>query len=154
MFSKAVVFFFTFCRFTLLYYYLCNITIRFILSEILISLKPGFDFYNINFSTFSLRIADEPEVSAERSIVLGGLSLSSELTCVVYADPPADVVWYRETMRLDPNGKRYMESRGSKHTLIVRKIEKEDFANYSCYATNTLGRAKAFVYLRGVLAVS
>ena len=63
----------------------------------------------------------------------------------------ADVVWYRETMRLDPNGKRYMESRGSKHTLIVRKIEKEDFANYSCYATNTLGRAKAFVYLRGKL---
>jgi neuronal growth regulator 1 len=45
---------------------------------------------------------------------------------------------------------RYMESRGSKHTLIIRKIEKEDFANYSCYATNTLGRAKAFVYLRGL----
>ena len=47
-----------------------------------------------------------------------------------------------------------MESRGSKHTLIVRKIEKEDFANYSCYATNTLGRAKAFVYLRGLYIMS
>ena len=88
-------------------------------------------------------------MTAERSIVLGGMALSAELTCIVYADPPADVVWYRETMRLDPNGKRYMESRGSKHTLIIRKIEKEDFANYSCYATNTLGRGKAFVYLRG-----
>jgi hypothetical protein len=91
-------------------------------------------------------------VTAERPIVLGGLGLSAELTCIVYADPPADVIWYRETMRLDPNGKRYMESRSTKHTLIVRKVEKEDFANYSCYATNTLGRAKAFVYLRGNLS--
>lgn len=42
-----------------------------------------------------------------------------------------------------------MESRGTKHTLIIRKVEKEDFANYSCYASNTLGKAKAFVFLSG-----
>jgi len=50
--------------------------------------------------------ADEPEMSAERAVVHGGLGHSAELSCSVYADPPAEVVWYRESMRLDPNGAR------------------------------------------------
>ena len=49
---------------------------------------------------------DEPEVSAERPLVDGGLGRQAELSCLVYADPEAEVVWYRDTMRLDPNGKR------------------------------------------------
>ena len=42
-----------------------------------------------------------------------------------------------------------MESRGSRHTLVIRRVEREDFANYSCYASNKLGRGKAYVTLRG-----
>ena len=42
-----------------------------------------------------------------------------------------------------------MESRGARHTLILRRVEKEDFANYSCYATNKLGKDRAYLTLRG-----
>lgn len=101
---------------------------------------------SLNFAIF---FAVGPEVSAEQPVVHGGVGHQVELSCLVYADPPAEVVWYRDTMRLDPNGKRYMESRGSRHTLILRSVEKDDFANYSCYATNTLGKARAYLTLRG-----
>nr|XP_040580758.1 limbic system-associated membrane protein-like [Lepeophtheirus salmonis] len=97
----------------------------------------------------SLKILYGPEVSAEFPVVHGGIGRQSELSCVVYAVPSAEVVWYRETMRLDPNGKRYMESRGSRHTLIIRKVEDRDFANYSCYAINTLGKVRGYITLRG-----
>jgi hypothetical protein len=42
-----------------------------------------------------------------------------------------------------------MESRGSRHTLVIRSMKAEDFANYSCYASNKLGRGRAYVTLRG-----
>ena len=45
-----------------------------------------------------------------------------------------------------------MESRGARHTLILRRVEKEDFANYSCYATNKLGKDRAYLMLRGKTA--
>ena len=82
-------------------------------------------------------------------MVHGGLGHPAELSCLVYADPEPEVIWYRDTMRLDPNERRYMESRGSRHTLILRQMVKEDFANYSCYASNGLGRSRAYVELRG-----
>ena len=37
----------------------------------------------------------------------------------------------------------------AKHTLIIRSVQRQDFANYSCYATNSLGRARAYITLRG-----
>lgn len=46
---------------------------------------------------FSLS-TDQPEVSAEQNVVHGGLGKPVELSCLVYANPEAEVVWYRETM--------------------------------------------------------
>ena len=74
-----------------------------------ISFVPCLTWRNVHFSVSFF--TDEPEVSAEHPVVHGGLGRQVELSCLVYADPPADVVWYRDTMRLDPNGLRYMESR-------------------------------------------
>ena len=50
-------------------------------------------------------------------------------------------------------GLRYIAHyfRGSRHTLILRSLREEDFANYSCYAANTLGKARAYLTLRGGL---
>ena len=55
---------------------------------------------------FSSFIADLPEVSSDQTVVHGGLGQLCELSCLVYADPEADVVWYRDTMRLDPSERR------------------------------------------------
>ena len=36
-----------------------------------------------------------------------------------------------------------------RHSLTVPSVGEEDFANYSCEATNSLGKARAMVQLRG-----
>ena len=59
------------------------------------------------------------------------------------------VVWYRDTLRLDTTEHRITEVRGSRHTMILRKVSGSDFGNYSCVADNALGRQGKFLELSG-----
>ena len=61
----------------------------------------------------------------------------------------AQVRWYRDTMLLDRNERRIMEQFGQRHRLVLTSLLMEDFANYSCYAENDLGRARQFIQLAG-----
>ena len=44
-----------------------------------------------------------------------------------------------------------MEVRGSRHTLIIRKVQASDFGNYSCVADNPLGKMRQYLQLSGFL---
>lgn len=35
-------------------------------------------------------------------------------------------------MQIDTTERHIMENRGSRHTLIIRKVHPQDFGNYSC----------------------
>jgi len=59
------------------------------------------------------------------------------------------LLWYQDTLLLDPTDRRKMESRGNKHTLNIRNVQGSDFGNYSCVADNSLGRAKKYMELSG-----
>lgn len=59
------------------------------------------------------------------------------------------VLWYRDTMQLDTTERRIMESRGSRHTLIIRKVHPTDFGNYTCVADNQLGKTRKSIQLTG-----
>jgi hypothetical protein len=59
------------------------------------------------------------------------------------------VLWYKDTMRLDTTETRIMESRGSRHTLIIRKVQQGDFANYTCMADNQIGKNRKKLELSG-----
>lgn len=52
-------------------------------------------------------------------------------------------------MQLDTTERHIMENRGSRHTLIIRKVHQQDFGNYSCVAENPLGKARKTVQLTG-----
>jgi hypothetical protein len=102
----------------------------------------------LNLFSFS-STADEPEVKAESPAVHAGVGYQVELVCVVYSEPAADVLWYKDTMLLDSNGRRYMQQKGNRHTLLIRTVENEDFGNYSCSASNMLGKARAYIRVQG-----
>lgn len=59
------------------------------------------------------------------------------------------VLWYRDTMQLDTTERRIMESRGSRHTLVIRKVHPSDFGNYTCVADNQLGKSRKSITLTG-----
>ena len=52
-------------------------------------------------------------------------------------------------MILDTTDRRLVEERGSRHSLIIRKVQPSDFGNYSCEADNKLGRSKRHMELSG-----
>lgn len=101
------------------------------------------------FPKFPFVLSDEPEVKAERPVVHGGVGYQVELVCLVYSEPVADVLWYKDTMLLDTNGKRYMQQKGNRFTMLIRSLEMDDFGNYSCSASNMLGKSKANVRVQG-----
>ena len=52
-------------------------------------------------------------------------------------------------MRLDARRDYAVTREGPRHQLVIPRVGEEDFANYSCEASNSLGRARAAVQLRG-----
>ncbi|XP_075214141.1 limbic system-associated membrane protein-like [Lycorma delicatula] len=97
----------------------------------------------------ALHVLYPPEIEVERSWVHSGEGYEAQLVCIVHAEPQAEVVWYRDTLRLDTTERRIMEVRGSRHTLIIRKVQASDFGNYSCVADNSMGKAREYLELSG-----
>ena len=115
-------------------------------------------------------------------IVLGQEGQRAVLNCHVYADPEATVSWYKNTLLLKrhprykiiappnnndsskdsnekENQRQHHKGGGGrrhnkhKHELIVEKVSIEDFANYTCLASNNMGKADADIELRGKLTI-
>jgi hypothetical protein len=97
----------------------------------------------------TLNVLYAPEIEVERGWVHSGEGNEAQLACIVHAEPPAEVLWYRDTMRLDTTERRIMEARGSRHTLIIRKVQASDFANYTCMADNQIGKTRQKLELSG-----
>uniref|UniRef100_A0A336MRD2 CSON000185 protein n=1 Tax=Culicoides sonorensis TaxID=179676 RepID=A0A336MRD2_CULSO len=52
-------------------------------------------------------------------------------------------------MQIDTTERHIMENRGTRHTLIIRKVHPQDFGNYSCVAENQLGKSRQTLQLTG-----
>lgn len=59
------------------------------------------------------------------------------------------VIWFKETMQLDTTERHIMGKKGSRHTLMIRKVHPQDFGNYSCVAENPLGKTRKTLQLTG-----
>ena len=61
------------------------------------------------------------------------------------------VVWYKNNMRFDLRRGYRLENDTKNHfSLIISNVGEEDFANYTCDASNSLGRNRAMIQLRGI----
>jgi Immunoglobulin I-set domain len=52
-------------------------------------------------------------------------------------------------MQIDQTERHVMESRGARHTLLIRRITSQDLGNYSCTADNQLGKTRKTITLTG-----
>ncbi|XP_014259908.1 uncharacterized protein LOC106672758 [Cimex lectularius] len=106
-----------------------------------------------SFMPRSLSVAfvhsDAPEIEVEKGWVHAGPGIEAHLVCLVHAHPPADVKWFRSTLRLEPTERQRLEDRGSRHSLIFNSVQEEDFANYTCQADNAQGKTRQHVILSG-----
>ncbi|XP_063910469.1 limbic system-associated membrane protein isoform X2 [Zophobas morio] len=97
----------------------------------------------------NLHVLYPPEIAVEKPIVHSGEGKEAQLVCIVHGESQPEVLWYRDTMQLDTTERRIMESRGSRHTLVIRKVHRSDFGNYTCVADNQLGKTRKSVQLTG-----
>ena len=65
------------------------------------------------------------------------------LSCVL------QVSWYRRQKKLHETDRLLFQTKGSRQTLYIRKVNPTDFGNYSCRAENALGEARTFTELSG-----
>ncbi|KAM7398634.1 hypothetical protein PAMA_006511 [Pampus argenteus] len=72
------------------------------------------------------------------------------LQCEASAVPRADFEWYKEDRRLSNgiNGVK-IENQGKQSMLIFFNVSEEDYGNYTCVATNTMGITNASIILYG-----
>ncbi|XP_055850770.1 immunoglobulin superfamily member 10 isoform X2 [Episyrphus balteatus] len=96
-----------------------------------------------------LHVLYPPEISVERPTVFSGEGHEAMLVCIVHGETQPEVIWFKDTMQLDTTERHIMENRGSRHTLIIRKVHPQDFGNYSCVAENQLGKSRKTLQLSG-----
>ncbi|XP_070493766.1 protein amalgam isoform X3 [Chironomus tepperi] len=101
-----------------------------------------------------LHVLYPPEIQVESPVVYSGEGQEAMLVCIVHGEAQPEVnknevIWFRDTMQLDTTERHIMENRGSRHTLIIRKVHPQDFGNYSCNAENQLGKSKKYLQLSG-----
>ena len=48
--------------------------------------------------SFDLTVA--PEIEIDRNFIHTGVGYEAQLTCLVHSEPPANVIWYKDTTQL------------------------------------------------------
>ena len=96
-----------------------------------------------------LHVLYAPHVHAVHHVVEGGAGHKAVMICIVHAEPVADVVWYKNSMQLDMRRDYIISKDNKRYFLTVPKVGEEDFANYTCQASNSLGKSRGQIQLRG-----
>ncbi|XP_065077868.1 leucine-rich repeats and immunoglobulin-like domains protein 3 [Ochlerotatus camptorhynchus] len=94
-----------------------------------------------------------PEIEVEQQTVHSGVGHEAQLVCIVHAEPAPNVIWYKETTQLGTTEQHSQQIRGNKHSLIIRNVTRTDLGNYTCQASNTLGKDRGTLSLSGLPTV-
>jgi len=81
----------------------------------------------------------KPEVDVSEVFVHKKAGDEAELVCTVHAFPPATVRWYKSGSEVLESERVKVQHRGGRHALTVKQIERSDFGEYSCRASNEIG---------------
>lgn len=83
-----------------------------------------------------------PEVEVSEVFVHKKEGDEAELVCSVHAYPTATVTWTKEGSPVTSRERVKIANRGGRHSLTIQKVERADFGEYSCHASNEHGAAR------------
>jgi len=96
-----------------------------------------------------LRILYPPEVSSAQRAVFSGPGDRDVLTCIVKAEPRANVTWYKDGRRVFLDQNHVSEEHDTLVMLRLKEITIIDLGNYTCEAENSQGVARDHIELSG-----
>ncbi|XP_050067156.1 neural cell adhesion molecule 2-like isoform X2 [Anopheles maculipalpis] len=91
-----------------------------------------------------------PEIEVEQPIVHSGIGHEAQLVCIVHGEPTPSVVWYQDTTQLGITEQFSQQNRGNKYSLVIRNVTYSDIGNYTCQASNALGKDRGTLSLSGL----
>ena len=93
----------------------------------------------------------EPEIEVEELFIHSQPGDQAELVCNLHAMPAPTVVWRKDGVDVTSETKSNVRIRntGHRHSLTINAVEKEDFGEYSCMATNSLGTMEKNIEISG-----
>ncbi|XP_058122131.1 lachesin-like, partial [Anopheles coustani] len=91
-----------------------------------------------------------PEIEVEQPIVHSGVGHEAQLVCIVHGEPTPSVIWYQDTTQIGITEQFSQQNRGNKHSLIIRNVTYSDLGNYTCQASNALGKDRGKLSLSGL----
>uniref|UniRef100_A0A182QVL7 Ig-like domain-containing protein n=1 Tax=Anopheles farauti TaxID=69004 RepID=A0A182QVL7_9DIPT len=91
-----------------------------------------------------------PEIEVEQPIVHSGIGHEAQLVCIVHGEPTPSVVWYQDTTQLGITEQFSQQNRGNKYSLVIRNVTYTDIGNYTCQASNALGKDRGTLSLSGL----
>ncbi|XP_050090702.1 hemicentin-1-like [Anopheles aquasalis] len=90
-----------------------------------------------------------PEIEVEQPVVHSGVGHEAQLVCIVHGEPTPNVIWYQDTTQIGITEQFSQQNRGNKHSLIIRNVTYSDLGNYTCQASNALGKDRGTLVLSG-----
>ncbi|XP_045415368.1 striated muscle preferentially expressed protein kinase isoform X2 [Lemur catta] len=79
------------------------------------------------------------EIPLQNVVVAPGADVL--LKCIITANPPPQVSWYKDGSALCSEGRLLVRAEGERHTLLLREARATDAGSYMATATNELGQA-------------
>ncbi|XP_047483860.1 hemicentin-2-like [Penaeus chinensis] len=99
-------------------------------------------------TTITLEVMYPPVVRAQETEVYTGVGYEATLSCFVYAEPHAQVKWYRKGgTPVDPMRLMRTVNSYKRYSLQFARVHLEDLGDYTCNATNFMGNDSASVRL-------
>eukprot|EP00092_Neocalanus_flemingeri_P092570 GFUD01117529.1.p1 GENE.GFUD01117529.1~~GFUD01117529.1.p1 ORF type:complete len:486 (+),score=120.08 GFUD01117529.1:165-1622(+) len=95
-----------------------------------------------------------PEVEVTEVFVHTQTGDEAEIVCRVHAVPKPTIIWSKDGQELSPSQRVKMANIGSRHTLTISQVQKEDFGKYSCQASNSLGSDQHTIEMTGNAAAA
>ena len=93
-------------------------------------------------------------MSAEQETVFTGVGHQAVLVCNVHSSPEAEVIWYRGSLALENDKRMYREDLGTRRSLVIHHVREEEFTQYRCQASNSLGTGEATITISGTITTS
>ncbi|XP_012220072.1 neurotrimin-like [Linepithema humile] len=96
-----------------------------------------------------------PELEVKRNMIHSGTGIESEMTCIVSANPPAIMKWFKDDKEIIHKKGSIVIHHGSmknnktKHVLKILHTSVKDFGEYRCVAENFLGNETKYITLTG-----
>eukprot|EP00090_Calanus_glacialis_P044461 TRINITY_DN7935_c0_g1_i1.p1 TRINITY_DN7935_c0_g1~~TRINITY_DN7935_c0_g1_i1.p1 ORF type:complete len:540 (-),score=51.18 TRINITY_DN7935_c0_g1_i1:141-1760(-) len=100
-------------------------------------------------ASISVEIQYPPEIHMDQQWRLVDKKITVKIDCIVHGNPSTQVTWFKNSGKIFETDKVLMTVKSSTWSLKLSDLSSNDFGNFSCQASNSLGTARGYSGVTG-----